>query len=327
VSATRRLLPLLAATLPWSASACSDGRSEAAAPFFWKPARAAEWFESCGDARRGVALLAGEAVEFELPAPRAAAWLDVAVAALPTGATPPPAARLIVERVVGGKATLLYDGIPRAGLPSAFGWGEERIELRDALDASSTLRFRVAPQADVERFALALPRVASRATASDRGAATIEWSATLPAGVAPPDGATIERLLAPFAKAYGESRTSSSPPDLESLAFGWGEAPPAAPFDRVIRFDPLPRSDLAAALPSLAAWGEPLLQERRRLLGEHLLFEALARPRHSPLRVVVATRSSDAAGALAALQRLLDHLRANELADQVAVRVAFPSSP
>jgi hypothetical protein len=307
---------------------------------------AAEPVDVVGDVRQafrfeeGVELTIGL---IPLPAP---AWLDVAVASLVDesaggeDAAVPPTPRLIVVRETAGQRTTLFDGFPSPGRPPAFGWAATRLELRESLDHASLLHFRAElPSAGVAaRFALAVPRVAPRVTARERGAAFIDWSAEI---VGPlPTAAELGDRLAAAGTVVEMTAADAAPPlperhparallaagiEREQLAFG--PVPLADDLllparDRWCRFDPWgDAADDAAMKEGLAnGFAREVLVERGRLLGEHLLFTELARPRLAPISVRVATRVT-AEHADAALARLLGFIAANDLIDRVVLRV------
>lgn len=306
----------------------------------------------CGDHQRAFVLERGESLRLELPALPVAAWIDLAVACLPSSPDPPwptrplPPARLIVTREVRGAETLLYDGFPSAGLPPAFGYGETRIELKADLGEESFLHLRAEADATIERFAVAVQRIAPRATAADRAWALLYLC--IEVGDAPPGDAEVEALLAapgvavqrirsgeplPFVSGSSAAADSATWPDADAAAFDATELivfgrtadlDPIGPnFDRLIMFDPLPSAVCeTSASFCREGWDPAVLDERRRSLGEHLLFEQIARPRHAPSFISVGTRLP-AAAALAALRRLAAHIAANDLADRCLLRVAF----
>lgn len=333
------------------------GSGAAAAPFLYRmqfaqpvngesgAGRDAAPIDVLGDVRRSFPLAAGEELAIPLPELAEPAWLDVAVAALPptdetaVRAQPPPTPRLIVTRTIAGATTTLFDGLPSPGRPPAFGWGEARIELKTALSVQSELRFRAEAAAPWTRFALAVPRVAPRAIAADRAAAVIEWHATLTEAL-PSDevvaswlhvDGTMVRTAAvadepPLPAGHPAARLLAPDPWRELIAFG-----DVAPFDpllalrdRHLALDPYGdlASDPVAQALAERGFAPASIAERRRLLGEHLLFSEIARPRHAPLSIALATLV-DAKQAQAALERLVAHLSANELADRVVLQVVL----
>lgn len=269
--------------------------------------------------------------------------------------TPPPAVRLRVEladrvgAVSGGVRELVYDALPSPGRPPAFGWGEARIELPPARDRAAALNELILTVELAEpllagaappKLLIALPRLAERAFADVLPKSWIEWRCELPPEQPLPDAAELERLLAaagaqlsPLAASRADARAERPAPfagpreGIETLRFD-RHAPivawdPAAPFDRFVRFDGAAApGPVAAALPQLAGWGEAVLAERQRQLGEHRLFLEIARPRHAPLHVMLVTLQSRET-ALAALRRLVDHVAANELVDRTWLDVTF----
>ncbi|MBM4016049.1 MAG: hypothetical protein FJ293_13945 [Planctomycetes bacterium] len=313
---------------------------------------AAEPVEVVGEVRQAFRITAGAELTIGLPRLPASAWLDVAVATLaddapglPRGAAP-PTPRLIVAREVAGRRTVLFDGFPSPGRPPAFGWAAMRLELRDHLDVASLLHFRAEPAAttaagggaDSVRFALAVPRIAPRVTARERGAACIEWRGTL-TGPLPSDATVANWLAAPGARVEPTAVDAPAPLpadhpahalliagiERERLAFGPVELADdllRSTRDRWCRFDPwgAAEGDPAVAAALALGFAREVVVERGRLLGEHLLFTELARPRRSPLDVRVATRLTPEQ-AEAALVRLAGFLAANELIDRVVLRV------
>ncbi|MBL8840615.1 MAG: hypothetical protein JNL90_03695 [Planctomycetes bacterium] len=381
--ATSRPFVALALLASLAVAGCEDGP---APPLFARLDRPAvepsilnfgrmepRFIEVCGDARPAVEVTAGKPLYFELPSLHATAWLDVAVAALPDGNSPPPgvdgnspaprgasllpAVRLRVERadragaVSGGAREVLYDALPSPGRPPAFGWGEARIELRPPRDRAHELHELLLTAELAEplpagatppKLLIAVPRLAERAFADGLPASWIEWRCELPPAELLPSAAELEQLLAAAGAQLlpiptGASAPPSPLPELAALPwsahyeaqrFGTGASslPPydrAVPLDRWVRFDGAAAAGpVATALPELAAWGETVLAERQRQLGEHRLFEEIARPRHVPLHVALVTRQPTAP-ALAALRRLAGHVAANELALRTWLDVTF----
>ncbi len=355
--ATSRRFVALALLAPLAASGCDDGP---APPLFARLARPTlepatlrtaplepRMIEVCGDVRPAFVVTSGAPLYLELPTLRATAWLDVAAAALPEGNSPPPNVRLRVERRAHFPATaheLLYDGLPSPGRTPAFGWGEARVELsppRERLEElvmSVELAEPLPAGAALPTLVIAVPRLAERAVAGVRPTSWIEWRCELPSAAALPSAAELEQLLAvaaaqllPLAAVEAVQRPPFVAPPFvrwESLQYGnrSGSLPAydaEVPLDRLLRFDGAAApGPVATALPGLAAWGEAVLAERQRQLGEHRLFLEIARPRHAPLHVQLVT-CQPLAPALAALRRLTAHVNANDLADRTWLDVTF----
>lgn len=268
-----------------------------------------------------------------------------------------PAVRLRVEgadrggAVSGGARERLFDALPSPGRPPAFGWGEARIELRpprvrkyhaSELILTVELAEPLPAGATPPKLLIAVPRLAERAFADALPTSWIEWRCELPPAEPLPSVAALEQLLAAAGAQLlplptGGAAPPSPLPELapapwsahyEAQRFGPGAAslPPydrEVPLDRWVRFDGAAAAGpVATALPELAKWGETVLAERQRQLGEHRLFEEIARPRHVPLHVALVTRQPTAP-ALAALRRLAGHVAANELALRTWLDVTF----
>jgi len=345
-----RLPRLLVAAVAMAGAGCArSGEDAADVVRLGDPARAA-MVEVAGEARLALRVAAGEVVRCEVRLPGEPCWLDVAAAALPDGRPAEDARDFVVVDVVqvaGAQRTTLLHTVADPGTkPSAFGWGHARVEVLDHLGEAVTFELRVeaapgAPGATVRpgTFAIALPRLAPRADATDRAWSFVDWLGAGPTAeeidasgapqnwpghrrlLAASDAVEVVRVAPASASTAARPAGAASPADVaasdvELQAFGAedpldeGEAARRA-CDRFARVDPFARDGDDPALRGLARLDAALRADRARALGERTLQIELTRPRRAALCVEV-TSLRDGASCDAALSRLLDYLAVNQ---------------
>lgn len=315
-----------------------------------------EAVEICGDVRPGLVVDAGATLECDFRLPAEPAWLDVECALLPqpgAPAGPPPPARLVVSVRHPAGESLVHDGFPYQGTPpTAFGFGRARIEIREGLGGDATLVFRVlGSDSEPRRAVLAGPRLSPRVNAHDRAALGVDllivlqgpvprepdFTATFP-GLAQlvADGVIVEsdgpgpRIGVVPLDDDGLARAAASARAPDRLILGFGAFAPGAAlppgfrlFDALAVTDPWRSDPVDAMGPTFLrahdGWDGELLRDRARALGERSLFRELVMPRRGRLHAIVVTRG--AGDADAALVRLVQHLRANEIWDSTELAV------